>query len=441
MKEIIKKHLKNEIERYNKILLSNSLTDEDRMSIEDAIKSLTDTMEAVDTAEDESVVEELRTTIQQLQEQLTAIKEKITQEQENIEKEGEIKMENYIDTRKAYNEYAKMMRTSNSVASFNKAWQEHVKLQNNITISEGSEIAYMPTMVKGKIQDAWDRDAGWLKRLKITNFKNYVVRYNPGSKWDETSRAAGWRPGCTKEEQQLELVAKSILPQMIYKIQSIDADMAFGDEDGSVLDYILDELTRQIIWEIKCAILVGDGREQGCNKIDGIEQLMDENNLPTENTPFITYVTTNNTLSNNVWSGDADGSFLIDELHNLVTKVKKYAGEEVTLFVSEALISNLSRVAASDTATPMYIDDEQLARMLRVDHIEVTDILTGDPTYAIAMVDRGYVLNLPNGFNPTLTRQIDIYKNTEIFREELRAQGLIEGLQSVAVLYYKYNEE
>lgn len=430
MKEIIKKHLKNEIERYNKILLSNSLTDEDRTSIEDAIKSLTDTMEAVDTAEDESVIEELRTTIQQLQEQLTAIKEKITQEQENIEKEGEITMENYLETRKAYNDYAKMLKTCNDVQTFNRTWKENLKLQNAITVDDGSILAYMPAMVKGKIQDAWDRDAGWLKRLKIVNAKNYVVRFNPGNKFDTTSRAAGWRPGCTKTEQELELVAKNVLPQLIYKIQSIDADMEFGDEDGSLLDYILDELTRQILFEIKIAILTGSNYGTDCGKIDAIEPIYKGSSDSDE---FTTVVTATGAMNDGVW----EDSFLLDELHDLVANVRKYAGEEVTVFIAESLISAATRVAASDTATPMYLDDETLARQLRAAHIEVTDILDNAGILAVAMVDKGYVLDLPNGFTPTLTRQLDIYNNTEIFREELRVKGLIEGLKSTAVLLPK----
>lgn len=434
MKKLLKNYLTKEVERYNSILFKNSLSDEDRVSIEEAIKSLQDTLEAVDAAEDESVIDELKATVEALKESLIAIQEKINQNKEEIN--DETKMENYLETRKAYNDYAKMMRTSNSLESFNKAWKEHVKTQNTIIVDNGSEIAFMPTMVKGKIQDAWDREAGWLKRLKTTNFKNYIVRFNPAlDRLGDANRAHGWRPGCTKEEQELTLVAKTLMPQMIYKIQSIDADMAFGDEDGSVLDYVLDELTRQIIFELKIAILTGDDRDAGCGKIDGIEPIY--NDADQTDTVFTTYVSTSNTLADNVWSGDANGSFLIDELHNLVTKVKKYSGDQVTLFVSDTIISNLARVAASDTATPMYIDDEQLARMLRVDNIEVTDILNEMGVYAIALVDRGYVLNLPNGFNPTLTRQIDIYKNTEIFREELRAQGMIEGLQSTAVLYYK----
>lgn len=431
MKEIIKKYLGNEIERYNKILLSNSLTDEDRTSIEDAINSLNDTMEAVDVAEDDSVVEELRATIQQLQEQLTAIKEKITQEQENIEKEGEIKMENYLETRKAYNDYAKMLKTCNDVQTFNKTWKENVKLQNSITVDGDSIYAYMPAMVKGKIQDAWDRDAGWLKRLKIVNAKNYVVRYNTGSRFAEASRAKGWRPGCTKDEQELELVAKNLLPQLIYKIQSIDADMEFGDEDGSLLDYILDELTRQILFEIKMAILTGNNFGTECGQIDSIEPIYKGEGA--ENDYFTTIITATGSLNNGVW----EDSFLLDELHNLVANVHKFAGEEVTVFIAESLISAATRVAASDTATPMYLDDETLARQLRANHIEVTDILDHSGILAIAMVDKGYVLDLPNGFTPTLTRQLDIYKNTEIFREELRVKGLIEGLKSTAVLLPK----
>lgn len=423
MKKLLKNYLTKEVERYNSILEKNSLSDEDRVSIEAAIKSLQDTLEAVDATEDESVIDELKATVEALKESLIAIQEKINQNKEEIN--DETQMENYLETRNAYNDYAKLLKNSASVDSFNRAWKENLKSQNTIVVDSDSILAYMPAMVKGKIQDAWDRDAGWLKRLKIVNAKNYVVRYNPGNKFDTASRAAGWRPGCTKNEQELELVAKNLLPQMIYKIQSIDADMEFGDEDGSLLDYILDELTRQILFEIKIAILTGLNVGTDCGKIDAIEPI-----YKGETDAFTTVITATGELNNGEW----ENSFLLDELHNLVANVRKYSGEEVTVFIAESLISAATRVAASDTATPMYLDDETLARQLRASHIEVTDILDQAGIYAIAMVDKGYVLDLPNGFNPTLTRQIDIYNNTEVFREELRVKGLIEGLKSTAVL-------
>lgn len=426
MKKLLKNYLTKEVERYNSILEKNSLSEEDRVSIEEAIKSLQDTLEAVDVAEDESVIEELKSTVEAMKESLIAIQEKINQNKEEINDE---KMENYLETRKAYNDYAKMLKSCNDVQSFNKAWKENVKSQNAIVVDEDSVLAYMPAMVKGKIQDAWDRDAGWLKRLKIVNAKNYVVRYNPANKFDTTSRAAGWRPGCTKTEQEMELVAKNLLPQMIYKIQSIDADMEFGDEDGSLLDYTLDELTRQILFEIKISILTGSNYGTDCGKIDSIEPIYKGG----DSDLFTTVITATGAMNNGVW----EDSFLLDELHNLVANVRKYAGEEVTVFIAESLISAATRVAASDTATPMYLDDETLARQLRASHIEVTDILDNAGILAVAMVDKGYVLDLPNGFTPTLTRQIDIFKNTEIFREELRVKGLIEGLKSTAVLLPK----
>lgn len=428
MKKLLKNYLTKEVERYNSILEKNSLSEEDRVSIEEAIKSLQDTLEAVDAAEDESVIEELKSTVEALKESLIAIQEKINQNKEEINDE---KMENYLETRKAYNDYAKMLKSCNDVQSFNRTWKENLKTQNAIVVDEDSVLSYMPAMVKGKIQDAWDRDAGWLKRLKIVNAKNYVVRFNPGDKFDTASRAAGWRPGCTKEEQELELVAKNLLPQMIYKIQSIDADMEFGDEDGSLLDYILDELTRQILFEIKIAILTGSNFGTDCGKIDSIEPIYKGDGATTD--LFTTVITATGEMNNDVW----EDSFLLDELHNLVANVRKYAGEEVTVFIAESLISAATRVAASDTATPMYLDDETLARQLRASHIEVTDILDNAGILAVAMVDKGYVLDLPNGFTPTLTRQIDIYKNTEIYREELRIKGLIEGLKSTAVLLPK----
>ena len=101
MKKLLKNYLTKEVERYNSILEKNSLSDEDRVSIEEAIKSLQDTLEAVDAAEDESVIDELKATVEALKESLIAIQEKINQNKEEIN--DETKMENYLETRKAIN--------------------------------------------------------------------------------------------------------------------------------------------------------------------------------------------------------------------------------------------------------------------------------------------------------------------------------------------------
>lgn len=418
MKNTFKLFLDKEIAKYNSILSTNSLSDEDKTQVEATIANLNEVAEALDAETDNEAVEELRQSVATLNESLTAIMEKINQRETNIEdNENEEKMENYLSTKNSVSDFVSAIRNSRNGAEFSRNWRNALST-NSIEVVEGSEFAFLPDLVRGKIQDLWDKKADWLADLKIVNAKGYTVRANGSDKTSETSRAKGWRPGCTKVDQEITVAAKKVLPQFIYKIQTLDAEMKFND-DGSLLDYLLEELVGQILYEEKRAILIGDGREEGCGHIDSIESIYKGENAVSDN--FTTIV-----------EAEQD-SFMLDNLHNLVSQVKA-EGEDVVLFIATSAINEATRVAASDTSTPLYLEDEQLARQCRATRIVVTDILDIAGITAIAMVPKKYVLVGENVLNPSLFNQHDIWTNTDVYRYECPVGGAIEGLKSTAVL-------
>ena len=197
--------------------------------------------------------------------------EKISQEKTNIENEN--KMENnYLATKNSVSDFLNVVRNSRNGSDFIHNWR-NVLSENAVTAAEGSEFAFLPDMVKGMINDLWEKKADWLNDLKIVNAKGYVVRNNTSSKNADTSRAHGWKPGDTKTEQEITIAAKRVIPQFIYKIQTVDSEMKFND-DGSLLDYLVEELVGQILYEEKRAILIGDGRaDNATGKISSIEAI------------------------------------------------------------------------------------------------------------------------------------------------------------------------
>lgn len=417
MKETFKLFIGKEIEKYNSILSTNSLSDEDKAQVEQTIANLNEVATALDNETDEQAVEELRTSVNELNERLTAIMERISQTETNIE-ENENKMENYLSTKNSVADFLNCIRTSTNGADFSKNWR-NVLSTNAVTIAEGSEFGYLPEYVKGMIQDLWDKKADWLSDLKIVNAKGYVVRANSSDKTNANSRAKGWKPGDEKTEQSITLAAKKVVPQFIYKIQTIDAEMKFND-DGSLLDYLVEELVGQILYEEKRAILIGDGRaSDATGKIDSIEAIYKGEGATTDS-----YTT--------IVEAEED-SFMLDNLHNLVSQVNA-DGEEVIVFIAQSAINEATRVAASETSTPLYLEDEQLARQIRASRIVVTDILDIAEVTAIAMVPRKYVLVGENVLNPVLFNQHDIWTNTDVYRFECPVGGAIEGLKSTAVL-------
>ena len=417
MKETFKLFIGKEIEKYNSILSTNSLSDEDKAQVEQTITNLNEVATALDNETDDQAVEELRTSVNELNERLTAIMERISQTETNIE-ENENKMENYLSTKNSVADFLNCIRTSTNGADFSKNWR-NVLSTNAVTIAEGSEFGYLPEYVKGMIQDLWDKKADWLADLKIVNAKGYVVRANSSDKTNANSRAKGWKPGDEKTAQSITLAAKKVVPQFIYKIQTIDAEMKFND-DGSLLDYLVEELVGQILYEEKRAILIGDGRDSDATgKIDSIEAIYKGEDATSDS--YTTIVTA------------TENSFMLDNLHNLVSQVKA-DGEEVIVFIAQSAINEATRVAASETSTPLYLEDEQLARQIRASRIIVTDILDIAEVTAIAMVPRKYVLVGENVLNPVLFNQHDIWTNTDVYRFECPVGGAIEGLKSTAVL-------
>lgn len=412
MKKIFKNYLTKELEKNQALLSQNSLSEEDRAVVEAAIASLTETMEAVDAAEDESTVEELKATVETMQESLTAIKEKLNQSQKQ---EPQTEMENYLSTANAVKDFISAVKSAKNGAEFQKNWNQFLST-NGISITEGSEYAFLPDVVKGRIQDAWDRNADWLKDLNIIGAKRYTIRHNASEQEAANSRAKGWKKGDTKTSQALTFAAKLVEPQFIYKLQEIDLEDQFND-DGSLLDYIVKELVDQILWEEKRAILVGDGREAGATgKIDKFEAIA--------KTTTDIYTTVSTVTAN---------GFLVDDIRAMVDSIKNDNGKDIYVFMSKADLRTLARVQASETSTPMYMGNEQVAEQIGATKIITTDLL-GSDYKAIAMIPSEYVVIGENVLNPSLYSWHEGYKNMDVYRYECVAGGAIEGLKSTAVL-------
>lgn len=412
MKKIFKSFLEKEIAKNQAILTQNSLSEEDRAVVEAAVSSLQEVIEAVDAAEDETVVDELKNTVAELQDALTAIKEKINQTQKE---EPKTEMENYLSTSNAVKDFISAVKSARNGAEFHKNWNQFLST-NGISITEGSEYAFLPDVVKGRIQDAWDKNAEWLKDLNIIGAKRYTIRHNSTEQTASGARAKGWKKGDTKTAQELTLAAKLVSPQFIYKLQEIDIEDQFND-DGSLLDYIVRELVDQILYEEKRAILVGDGRaSDATGKINSIEAIVKGSSDA--------YTTVSTVTAN---------GFLVDDMRAMVDSIKNDSNKPIYVFMSKADLRTLARVQASETSTPVYMGIEQVAEQIGASKIITTDIL-GEAAKAVAMIPSEYVLVGENVLNPSLYSWHEGYKNLDVYRYECAVGGAIEGLKSTAVL-------
>ena len=424
-KNIFKEFITNEIANKQNLLLSNSISDEDKEAIQTQIDGLNAIVEKIDALEEDEttneIVDELKQTVTELGEKLTALNEKINLKNNETEKEETEMNTNYLETKNALHDFAQAIRNSKSAEEFKSNWNEYlvkndIDTDSSISIASGSEQGYLPTAIKGMINDLWEKGAGWLSDLNYTGAKAFYVRHNTSDKDAETSRAKGWKKNGVKSQQEIELSAKLLSGQFIYKIVSLDNATIF-DNDENLVTYVLSELSNQLLAEIRRCILVGDGRQANDpNKIDSFEAI-----AKTTTDAYTTVTTASNT-------------FLIDDLKIMVDSINNPDEKPIYLWMSTEDLRTVSRVQASDTATPVYMPTDDVASQLGVTKIFKTDLF-GSDFKAVAMIpDEYYMVGAPDLLNGLVFQTEDIWTNRKLFRNETNAGGGLNALKSSAVL-------
>ena len=413
MKKQFIAYLQSELKAKTALLSKNSLSDEDKAMVQEAVDMLNSTIEAVDALGEEDgneALDALKETVDNLNQGLRAVQEKLQAKEQTVEPMSE----NYLKTQNAVHDFAEAIRNSRTAEDFRANWKDAL-VKNGITVAVGSEPAFTPEAVKGMISDIWDRNADWLRDLNNTGAKRFYCRYNTSDQTNENSRAKGWKKGDTKVSQTIAVASKLLEAQFIYKIQEVDLKTKF-DSDEALIQYVIGELVDQILYEIKRAILVGDGRANDSDyKINSFEA------IAKSSTDAWTTVST------------ATSDFLVDDMRAMVDSIHNENNKEVLVFMSKADLRTLSRVQASSTSTPVYLTTEQVAEQIGATRIITTDLL-GSTYKAVAFIPSEYYLVGENILNPVLYTWHEGYKNLDVYRYECVAGGGINAKLSSAVL-------
>ena len=418
MKQIVLNYLKAQLESDNKMKAMNSISEEDRVILDEHIASLTEAIEAIEALEDaavsQEVVDELKSSLETLNETVQSIKEKLNQN-----KSEEPEMENitnaYLSSKNAVHDFAQAIRNTKTADEFAKNWMEVLKA-NNISVTEGSAEAFLPDIVKSRISDIWDRDAAWLKDLNYTQAKRFYCRYNTSAQSDETSRAKGWKSG-TKATQTISVAAKLLEPQFIYKVIDID-NKTIWDNDENLINYVLGELVDQILFEIKQAILVGDSRQSNDPyKIDKLEAI-----ARTTTDQWVTVQT------------ETANGFLLDDIKAMMLGLKKKEGRKVLVFMSETDLNTLERIQASESSSPVYQPKDYVEAQLGENVEIITTDLLGSDYKALAFIANEYYMVGDSIFSPKLAQWEDYLTNTQYWRYETVCGGGLNQSKSAAVL-------
>ena len=427
-KEILKQYFQNSLDAKNAMLQANSLSEEDKAMLENQVAAITDIIAKLDESENDVTaeqLEEVKNSVNELNEKLTALNERINlnkNNEDNKEPEMDNTLKNYLESKAALKDFANAMRGAKNAEEFRNKWIETIKLQNDAysdtVLSLDTAENFMPAAVKGIIESIWDNQAAFLKNVRWTGAKRYVCRYNNSDQVDETSRAKGHKKGDTKASQKLEFTSKLIECQYVYKLVELSKQTLF-ESDEELIRYIYTECTEQLIWEIKRALLVGDGRQANDPyKIDKIEAI---------------YKDTTDAYTTVFSVGDAGTSFYVDDVRLAVDSIHNPSNKPVTVFMNKATLRKLARVQASDTSTPVFLDTDTVATQIGCSEIITTDLLEDDAMIAVILGE--YYMTGENVFTPTILEWEDGLKNIWYHRAEVVLGGALKGLKSSAVIY------
>lgn len=311
----------------------------------------------------------------------------------------------YLDSPQAVKDFVNCIRNASSGGEHTKLWKE-VLIKNDIT-----GLVY-PTELFAEIQTKWEGNTGLVNAIRKISNKAIKIPYTTQDKSDLDVRAKGHKKGKVKLPQKLVLNDKQINLQFVYKDLPIDRiDLVSIEDDAALIRWVVEELAFMLAYEIERAILIGDGRVSGDDRITTIEAIGSKTI-----TDAWTVVTPRTKDS------------LIEDIKALLdTMVDK--GRGIWLFMSKQNITALQEFKAGTGATVQYQSLDVIKNALGVEEIKAFDL--GEGLEVVAMTPDLYFRSGGEPFGEKWT----IYeKNQEAFRSEVAIGAAIGGLLSTGVL-------
>ena len=254
------------------------------------------------------------------------------------------------------------------------------------------------------------------------------------------ARARGYVKGNQKVNEVIEALKRETTPQTIYKKQKLDRDDIIDITDFDVVAWLKAEMQLMLKAEIARAILIGDGREAGNDKIKeaNVRPIYNDNDVYTVKVP----VSVANTAT------DADvAAALIDAM---ILSRKDYKGSgNPTFFVSEDYLGQML-ILKDGMGRRIYETEASLAAALRVKEIVPVDVMENQ-TIAIptgvgtATADKpfiGLIVNLQDynvgadkGGATSFFDDFDIDYNQYAYLYETRMSGALIKPKSAMSFY------
>lgn len=425
-KEFLVSDLQAEKDGYISTIRNNQLSDEERKVINEKIDALDARIKKANALEDDKATE-LDAQLKAMNNKFDAIKEKLNAKGVQM---PEI-TNGYLDSKNAMHDFADAMRNAHS--NHNKFSDEWGKMlsKNGIAFGADQAAAYLPTPVKGYIEDAWNEYGDVLREFAYVNAKAYYARYTATDQDDEDVRARGYQSyyltegdvpnyiatGMQKENQNISLAAHLIQSEYVYKMIPV-SNRTIWENDSALIQWVMNELLYQWNYEVLRAILIGDGRS-----------LSDPSHI-TSIAPITSHINDSFARRYNTAQGsESTIEFMVDHLIEPIHN----GDDDVILFVSKADFTAMRKFYNGAGATPTYMSAEDLATMIGVRRIVTVPYLTNSSSgevRAIAVHAKKYFIT--GSLTPEFTSWESYSTNERYFRVEIPVGGDLGGLEAAA---------
>ena len=287
----------------------------------------------------------------------------------------------------------------------------------NVMVKNGITGLTFNDVVDFAVVDNWGSSDDLFKKFHFTKYSKFF--YTEDDLATASVLAKQWSKTLSGEKliQSITATPKQITTDFVYKRQQIALsdidDIDEAGEGANFLAYINEELDRQIINTIIMAIFVGDTINASANRISTFETI----GIKTTDDAF--------TKVFNV----TGANFTIEQARTASDAVLNPYGKEKVAVMSQKTLTALATFVYANGGTTIYHSKEEVAGLIGVNDIYVTDIVGNDKLFVC----------IPDGYwvkeKSTIAVSYATWeKNVMNHQKERNIGGKIHDLFSTAVV-------
>jgi len=245
----------------------------------------------------------------------------------------------------------------------------------------------------------------------------------------DEARALGYVKGSLKKEEFFGLVKRTTTPTTVYKKQQLDRDDIVDITDFDVVTWLKSEMRLMLDEELARAVLIGDGRSAGPDKIidpagaqdaAGIRSILHDD--PLYAAPV------------NVTLSDA-GSSPAEVIDALITNMGLYKGSGTPTFYTTMPFITSLLLLKDTTGRRLYNSKSELANAMGLNDIVYVEVMEQEANLLGIVVNlKDYTIGADNGGEVNFFDDFDIDYNQYKYLYETRLSGALTKIRSALVV-------